>query len=49
MPDGTIQPLVTVKKDGGWQIELYQNTPAHLHSRPELALKLTEKLRHLLG
>lgn len=43
-----IQSLVAVKQDGGWQIALFQNTPAQFHGRPELAEALTKELRQLL-
>ena len=42
------QTLVAVKKDGDWQIELFQNTPAQFHGRPELVEQMTEELRQLL-
>jgi len=42
------QTLVAVKKDDGWQIELFQNTPAQFHGRPELVEQMTEELRQLL-
>jgi uncharacterized protein (TIGR02246 family) len=44
----TIQTLVAVARDGVWRIDLYQNTPAQFHGRPELAQQLTEELRQLL-
>ncbi len=44
----TIQSLVAVKREGGWRIALYQNTPAQFHGRPELSEHLTEELRKLL-
>ncbi|MCI0712415.1 MAG: SgcJ/EcaC family oxidoreductase [Chloroflexi bacterium] len=43
-----IQSLVAVKRDGGWQIALFHNTPAQFHGRPELAQELTDELRTLL-
>lgn len=42
------QTLVAVKKDNGWQVELFQNTPAQFHGRPELVEEMTEELRELL-
>ena len=42
------QTLVAVKKDNGWQVELFQNTPAQFHGRPELVEEMTEELRKLL-
>jgi uncharacterized protein (TIGR02246 family) len=38
------QNLVAVKKDEVWLIELFQNTPAQFHGRPELAADLTKEL-----
>ena len=40
-----VQGLVAVRRDGGWRIALFQNTPAAFHGRPELAGNLTEELR----
>ncbi|MCG7337433.1 SgcJ/EcaC family oxidoreductase [Sporosarcina sp. ACRSM] len=42
------QTLVAVKQDRGWRIELFQNTPAQFHGRPELVEEMTEELRQLL-
>ncbi len=44
-----IQSLVASRREGGWRIELFQNTPAQFHGRPELAEQLTAELRALLG
>ena len=44
----TVQTLVAAKRDGKWQIELFQNTPAQFHGRPDMAQQLTEELRQLL-
>ena len=41
------QTLVAVKKNNGWQVELFQNTPAQFHGRPELVEEMTEELRQL--
>ena len=43
-----IQTLVAVARDGVWQAELFQNTPAQFHGRPELADALTARLRATL-
>ncbi len=44
-----IQTLVAARHAGGrWRVELFQNTPAQFHGRPELAQQLTEELRQLL-
>ncbi|MEK4384522.1 SgcJ/EcaC family oxidoreductase [Solibacillus sp. FSL W7-1464] len=42
------QTMVAVKKNTGWQVELFQNTPAQFHGRPELVEKMTKELRQLL-
>jgi uncharacterized protein (TIGR02246 family) len=42
------QTLVAVKRDDEWRIELFQNTPAQFHGRPELVEQMTEELRQLL-
>jgi uncharacterized protein (TIGR02246 family) len=42
------QTLVAVKRDNEWLIELFQNTPAQFHGRPELVEQMTEELRQLL-
>ncbi|ASK61024.1 DUF4440 domain-containing protein [Virgibacillus phasianinus] len=38
------QTLVAVKEEGKWSIELFQNTPAQFHGRPELVKKMTNEL-----
>ncbi|HZD56202.1 MAG TPA: SgcJ/EcaC family oxidoreductase [Anaerolineales bacterium] len=43
-----VQTLVAVRREGGWHIAVFHNTPAAYHGRPELAEKLTEELRELL-
>jgi uncharacterized protein (TIGR02246 family) len=43
-----IQSLVARRGEGRWQVALYQNTPARLHGRPELAEALTGELRATL-
>jgi uncharacterized protein (TIGR02246 family) len=42
------QTLVAVKEQYEWRIELFQNTPAQFHGRPELVEEMTEELRQLL-
>lgn len=42
------QTLVAVKKDHRWCIELFQNTPAQFHGKPELVEEMTAELRKLL-
>ncbi|MDE3838953.1 DUF4440 domain-containing protein [Bacillus methanolicus] len=44
----THHTLVAVKRDGKWQVVLFQNTPAQFHGRPELVEQMTEELRQLL-
>lgn len=39
-----IQTMVTKKYGDDWKIELFQNTPAALHGRPEMVQQLTEEL-----
>lgn len=43
-----IQTLLAARRDGLWRIELYQNTPAAFHGRPDLSEALTEELRNAL-
>jgi uncharacterized protein (TIGR02246 family) len=40
-----IQSMVAVRIDGQWRIELFQNTPAAFHSRPDEVAALTAELR----
>lgn len=42
------QTLVAVREDGVWGIELFQNTPAQFHGRPELVNAMTAELHQLL-
>ena len=43
-----VQTLVAAIHEGRWRIEVFQNTPAAYHGRPELAENLTQELRALL-
>jgi len=43
-----IQTLVAKNYDGTMKIELFQNTPAAFHGRPELAEQLSNELRGAL-
>ncbi|PIC73823.1 SgcJ/EcaC family oxidoreductase [Sporosarcina sp. P17b] len=43
-----LQTLVTVNKDGNWKVELFQNTPAQFHGRPELVEQMTDELRQVM-
>jgi uncharacterized protein (TIGR02246 family) len=40
-----VQSLVARRRNGAWQVVLYQNTPAQYHGQPEAAEALTEELR----
>jgi uncharacterized protein (TIGR02246 family) len=40
-----VQTLVAARQEADWRIVLFQNTPAQLHGRPELADALTDELR----
>jgi len=42
-----VQVLVAVKRDDGWRIASFQNTPAAYHGRPEAVQRLTEELKEL--
>ncbi|WP_044894974.1 SgcJ/EcaC family oxidoreductase [Bacillus alveayuensis] len=44
----THHTLVAEKNEGKWRIQLFQNTPAQFHGRPELVEQMTEELRQLL-
>lgn len=44
-----IQSLVAVLHDGEWKIELFQNTPAAFHGRPELVEAFTADLNRALN
>ncbi|MEO6398254.1 MAG: SgcJ/EcaC family oxidoreductase [Tepidiformaceae bacterium] len=43
-----IQTLVAARSEEGWAVELFHNTPAQFHGRPQLAEALTETLRNAL-
>lgn len=46
-----IEPSVNAHQTlvgNGWYIELFQNTPAQFHGRPQLVEEMTEELRQLL-
>ncbi|MDN4074039.1 SgcJ/EcaC family oxidoreductase [Fictibacillus terranigra] len=42
------QTLLAVKTNGTWRIELFQNTPAQFHGRPDLVQRMTDELRKQL-
>jgi uncharacterized protein (TIGR02246 family) len=43
-----VQALLAERRDGEWSVVLYQNTPAQLHGRQEVAERLTQELREEL-
>lgn len=43
------QSLVAVRRDGEWRIELFQNTPAAFHGRPDAVAALTDDLNRALN
>ncbi|MCZ8518083.1 MULTISPECIES: SgcJ/EcaC family oxidoreductase [Paenibacillus] len=40
--------VLAVQTGGSWRIQLFQNTPAQFHGRPDLAERMTQELRELL-
>ncbi|NRD77861.1 SgcJ/EcaC family oxidoreductase [Bacillus sp. BRMEA1] len=42
------QTLIAVKDNNQWRIDLFQNTPAQFHGRPELVEQMTEELREII-
>lgn len=43
-----VQSMIAARKNGKFEIALFQNTPAAYHGRPELSKKLCEELRAIL-
>lgn len=41
----SLQSVVALEHSGAWKIELFQNTPAAFHGRPEASERLTAELR----
>lgn len=39
-----IQTITAIKKGNDWEIDLFQNTPAQFHGRPEMVEALTKEL-----
>jgi uncharacterized protein (TIGR02246 family) len=39
------QTVVAERRDGRWQVVLFQNTPAQFHGRPELVDEMTQELQ----
>jgi uncharacterized protein (TIGR02246 family) len=44
----TIQTLVAIQYEDGWQAALFQSTPAAWHGRPQDSADLTEELRDVM-
>ncbi|QBD83375.1 SgcJ/EcaC family oxidoreductase [Ktedonosporobacter rubrisoli] len=42
------QTVLAVKQADLWRIQLFQNTPAQFHGRPDLVQQMTEELRQAL-
>jgi len=40
-----VQSMVAVRRDGRWQVALFQNTPAAFHGRPQDVERFTADLR----
>ena len=43
----SLQSLVAERRDGGWRIALFQNTPAQYHGRPELTESHTAEIEQV--
>lgn len=43
-----IQTVVAIKQNGIWKIDLFQNTPAQFHGRPDRVEELTSELSELI-
>lgn len=41
------QTLIAVKENGKWRTDLFQNTPAQFHGRPELVEQMTKELKEI--
>ncbi len=39
------QTVLAERRDGRWQVVLFQNTPAQFHGRPELVKQMTHELQ----
>jgi uncharacterized protein (TIGR02246 family) len=47
-PDlNAVQSLVAERRNGGWSIVLFQNTPAQYHGRPEVAERHTAEIEEM--
>ncbi|ADU92932.1 SgcJ/EcaC family oxidoreductase [Geobacillus sp. Y412MC52] len=44
----THHTIVAINRDGEWRIQLFQNTPAQFHGKPELVEQMSEELRQLI-
>lgn len=40
-----VQTVTATRRDGAWRIEMFQNTPAALHGRPEAVAAMTAELK----
>jgi uncharacterized protein (TIGR02246 family) len=48
MPErNALQTMVAVRKEGRWQVHLFQNTPARFDGRPEAVQQLTAELQQI--
>jgi uncharacterized protein (TIGR02246 family) len=43
-----IQTLIVARRDGRWEVQLFQTTPAAFHGRPDASAELTAELRDAL-
>lgn len=43
-----IQTITAIKQNGVWKIDLFQNTPAQFHGRPEMVERQTKELNELI-
>ena len=43
-----IQSLIVTSEQNSWKIELFQNTPAQFHGRPEMVEAMTKELSALI-
>lgn len=48
-PNLNAHQTLVVKKDMKWEVELFQNTPAQFHGRPERKEQMTEELRQIIA
>lgn len=41
------QTLIAINEQGCWYVDLFQNTPAQFHGRPELVEQMTKELKQV--